>query len=47
MRHAMIGGTRQQGYEQPADEMSFLLWQLEVPDVLAMVCAPEIFFSPP
>lgn len=26
--HGMMGGTRQQVYEQTADEMSFLLWQL-------------------
>ena len=30
--HGMMGGTRQQVYEQLADEMSFFLWQLGVSD---------------
>jgi len=29
--HGMMDATRQQVYEQLADEMSFLLWQLGVP----------------
>jgi prolyl oligopeptidase len=30
--HGSMGGTKQQVYEKLADEMSFLLWQLGVPD---------------
>ena len=30
--HGMMGGTIQQVYDQLADEWSFLLWQLGVPD---------------
>jgi prolyl oligopeptidase len=30
--HGTMGGTKQQMYEQLADEMAFLFWQLGVPD---------------
>jgi prolyl oligopeptidase len=30
--HGGLGGTKQQEYEQLADEVSFLLWQLGVPN---------------
>ena len=30
--HGTMGGTKQQEYEKAADEMSFLLWQLGVPN---------------